>query len=61
MEARGVPLVLGIDLGTSSVKVALLGADTGDVITSCCKETHAQTTNDLCPEGSGQGRSESVG
>ncbi|KAJ1185935.1 hypothetical protein NDU88_002721 [Pleurodeles waltl] len=48
------PLVLGIDLGTSSVKAVLLATDSGDVIKSCCKETHAQTTSNLCPEGSEQ-------
>ncbi|XP_069471297.1 sedoheptulokinase isoform X2 [Ambystoma mexicanum] len=49
-------LVLGIDLGTSSVKTLLLRTDSDDVrvINSCCKETHAQTPCGSCPEGSEQ-------
>lgn len=51
---RSGKLVLGIDLGTTSVKVIILSPETKQIVANQSKETQANVPSDLGIEGNKQ-------
>ncbi|MEE6468414.1 hypothetical protein FKM82_008282 [Ascaphus truei] len=54
MEAAGCPLVLGLDVGTSSVKAVLLEGSSGEVVGSRSRDTQAEVESECGPQGKEQ-------
>ncbi|XP_072044100.1 sedoheptulokinase-like [Amphiura filiformis] len=53
MDSR-MNLVLGLDLGTTSVKAVILHPETYEVLHACSQDTNADVTSDIGPLGSEQ-------